>query len=86
MNEFDKRAAAYRAEQERLKLKDDSQELERRIFNLQVGNTKLFQEIQSLRRLNKVLSDRLSQYNEPPVIEEYTNEDLRMMKAMGIKP
>lgn len=84
LNEQEKRIAAFRAEQEAYQRSENIEDLNKRVLNLQFANTRLFQELQQTQNLNKVLMVRLSAYNELSLIEEYTPEDLRMLKDMGI--
>lgn len=80
--ENDKRLAAYKALEAEYQRSDNVDELNKRVINLQFANTRLFQELQEMKKINEKLLNRI---NEPEVVEQnYTLEDLRMLKAMGV--
>ena len=76
----------YKAEQEAYVRSENIDHLNRQVFNLQFANGRIYQELLSKKKLCDVLMARLSKYNEPPEVPEYSTEDLRMLKSMGIAP
>lgn len=81
-----KRMEMYKAQQEEYRRMENIDELNKRVLDLQFANTRIYGELQSQRKLCEVLLARLSKYNEPPVEEGYTEDDLKFLKAVGIQP
>lgn len=83
-DDIKRRMEAYKAEQEAYERSDNLELLNRRVINLSFANSQLYRELTSQKRLTETLIARLNNMNEPPKTEEYSSDDLRMFKSMGI--